>query len=75
MDSDLALVIEGRWLFLGHFWPLPKRGVFFEKTGAVAKIGSSLKSGDQFKLSMARSVIHLVKVWQNDKAILTAGHA
>ena len=29
---------------LSHFWPLLKQMSFFEAAGAVAKIGSSLKS-------------------------------
>ena len=34
---------EARWLFSSHFWPLLKQASFLEATGAVVKIGLSLK--------------------------------
>ena len=38
--SDLDLVKEARW-FLGHFWKLLKRAVFFEAAERVAKLSQA----------------------------------
>ncbi len=43
-------------LFLSQFWPHLKQAPFFEATGAVAKIGPSLKLNR--KLSLPKSVKH-----------------
>ncbi len=41
--TDLDLRYRDNY-FLSQLWPLLKQGPFFETAGAVAKIGSSLKS-------------------------------
>ena len=63
-DSDLTLVNVAKWLFLGHFWVLLKRVVFFEAAGAISKIGSGLKSKLQIKFSLPKYLIHTV--WNFD---------
>ncbi len=47
---------ELRWWFSSPFWPLLKRASFFETTGAVGKIGLSLK------LSLTKSM-KLFECW------------
>ena len=57
---DLTCLTDARWLFLGLYWPRSKRVVFFEAGGAMAKIGSSLKSHHRIKLNLLKSLIHTV---------------
>ncbi len=47
---------EGRCLFLSHFRPFLWSASFFEASGAVAKVGSSLKSNHPNKFSLPESV-------------------
>ena len=47
---------------MGHFWPLLKWASFFETTGAVEKIGLSLKLNQQINLRLSKSLIHMVNI-------------
>ena len=59
---------------MGHFLPIMKWVVFFEAAGAVSKIGSSQKSNHWIKLSLSKSMIHILDVevtkdWTNNKTV------
>ena len=54
---------------MGHLWPLSKWLVVLEAVGVVVKIGKSLKSNRQIKLSLSNDMKHSCNLFSRDKDI------